>query len=299
MRIVTMMACKWGWVFACASAVAATPQRIHSSELLACSGLPCADFQAAGTSIKLLIDTGNAHSVLDLDRAKALGLTLAPYQSKSGQLVPGYQVGTLKDLRLGSESLGDVQVLVTDLKADIDKGVYPRADGSLSYRDLKDRVMTLDFRAHSIGLASASNAVDCGTPCGTLSYPTFGNKGPPIVASTGFAIHGVAITMQVDTLYSGTMLIYPSSVAKVGLADQSLSKRLRTFPYTDGGVEMAEGSVDHEDFGDRQLLRSAPVYFATPNVHLPDGLFDGTVGVGLLKDRVVTFDFHANRLQIG
>jgi hypothetical protein len=131
-----------------------------------------------------------------------------------------------------------------------------------------------------------------------LSYPTFGSQGPPIVASSGFSVNGIAVTVQVDTLYSGTMLIYPTAVAKAGLAQQSLSKHLRKFPFTDGGVDMAEATVDKEAFGARELLTHAPVYFVTPQVHLPDGLFDGTVGVGLFKDRVVTFDFRANRLQI-
>jgi hypothetical protein len=297
MNLAPLFAGPLGLMVISSGALAATPATV---ELQACSGLPCATFQSAGpASYKLLIDTGNAQSVLDLTRAKALGVALVPYQSKSGQVVPGYQIGTLKGLTLGGESLGDVKFLVIDLQKDIDKGEFPPVDGSLSYRDLKDRVLTLDFRQHRIGISNASASVDCATSCGALSYPTFGTQGPPIVASTGFAINGVAITMQVDTLYSGTMLIYPTSVAKVGLADQSLSKHMRTFPFTDGGVEMVEGRVDKEAFGVRELLTHAPVYFATPKVHLPDGLFDGTVGVGLLKDRVVTFDFHANRLHIG
>jgi hypothetical protein len=297
MNIAPLLAGSLGLIMISGSALAAEPRSV---EMQSCSGLPCATFQTSGpASFKLLIDTGNAQSVLDLNRAKALGVALVPYQSKDGKVVPGYQVGTLKGLTLGGESLGDVKFLVVELQKDIDKGDFPPADGTLSYRDLKDRILTLDFRQHRIGVSNASASVECAAGCGTLSYPTFGIQGPPIVASTGFAINGVAITMQVDTLYSGTMLIYPTSVAKVGLADQSLSKHMRTFPFTDGGVEMAEGRVDKEAFGVRELLTHAPVYFATPKVHLPDGLFDGTVGVGLLKDRVVTFDFHANRLHIG
>ena len=61
---------------------------------------------------------------MDLQRAEALGVALAPSQSISGEVVPGYQIGTLKGLTLGNESLGDVKLL---------------ADGTLSYRDLKDR----------------------------------------------------------------------------------------------------------------------------------------------------------------
>jgi hypothetical protein len=37
------------------------------------------------------------------------------------------------------------------------------------------------------------------------------------------------------------------------------------------------------------------LYFATRKVHLPDGMFDGTVGNELFLGHVLTLDFHANR----
>lgn len=45
-------------------------------------------------------------------------------------------------------------------------------------------------------------------------------------------------------------------------------------------------------------LANAPLYFATPKVHAPDGMFDGTVGAGLFAGHVLTFDFHANRFTM-
>jgi hypothetical protein len=51
-------------------------------------------------------------------------------------------------------------------------------------------------------------------------------------------------------------------------------------------------------FVGKDLASDAPLYFATPQVHLPDGMFDGTVGVELFTGHSVTFDFHANRFWI-
>jgi hypothetical protein len=133
---------------------------------------------------------------------------------------------------------------------------------------------------------------------GVLTYPTFGQSGPAIVATTGFQVNGQPITVQVDTLYGGTLLIYPTSVAKLGLTAQANSSRIRKFPFTDGGVDMIEGKANAESFGAARLANDAPLYFATPQVHLPDGMFDGTVGIELFTGRSVTFDFHANRFWI-
>lgn len=264
--------------------------------LLDCSGLPCAAFHADSGPVKLLIDTGNAVSVLDLASAQAMKLELTPYKRANGEVVPGYQSALLKHVQLGGELIGDVTVLVVDMKDDIAKGVFPKADGSLSYRALKDRVLTLDFQGHRLSLSSA--APDCHDDCGTLSYPTFGPKGPPIVVSSGFEVNGVPVSMQVDTLYSGTMLIFPNAVDKTGLGVQSHATKLRNFPFTDGGVDMIEAEVPRETFLGHSLRAPAAVYFATEKVHTPGAMFDGTVGAELFRNRKVTFDFKANRLRV-
>jgi hypothetical protein len=280
------------------TSLAAFSARGADAPLLRCQGLPCADFTASQVpKLRLLIDTGNAKSILDLERARALGATLAPYLNQKGEAVPDYQIATLHGLMLGKDPVGDVQFLVLDLKPSIGEGSFPRADGSLSYRELKERMLVLDFKRERLTLKAPAD--ECAARCASLSYPTFGNKGPPIVVSSGFEINGVALSMQVDTLYSGTMLIYPPAVERAGLVRQSHSVRQRKFPFTDGGVEMIEAEGAREGFAGHLLSSHAPVYFATEKVHTPDGLFDGTVGSALFKNQRVTFDFHHNRFWLG
>jgi hypothetical protein len=98
------------------------------------------------------------------------------------------------------------------------------------------------------------------------------------VVTTGFQINGQPVTMQIDTLYAGTMLIYSTSIEKLGLQHEAAASRIRNFPLTDGGVEMIEGQATTESFGSQRLLAGAPLYFPTPKVHQADGMFDGTVG---------------------
>jgi hypothetical protein len=135
-------------------------------------------------------------------------------------------------------------------------------------------------------------AAACAGSCGNLSTPTFGKKGPPILAATGFSINNQPVTAQIDTLFSGTLLVYPTSVNKLGLTKAAQTGKKRFFNYTDDGVDMLEGRAETEAFGKSVLARNTTVYFATPAVHLPDGMFDATVGHELLRNSVVSLDLH-------
>jgi hypothetical protein len=264
-----------------------------------CSGLPCVEVTANGIPLKMLIDTGNANSVLDLAKAKELGLELKPLLGPDGKPYVKFSTATIKNIKLGDMVLGDVEVLVANLQPTIQKGKRPAGDGSLAYTAFADRILTIDYKQQKISASEVLKTdIPCPGFCGTITTPTFGKDGPPIVATTGFQVNGKPVTVQVDTLYSGTMLIYPTSVDKLGLNAQQQSTKTRAFPYTDGGVDMIEGVANAETFNTDALRKDAPLYFATPSVHLPDGLFDGTVGHELFSGRVVTLDFHAHHFWI-
>jgi hypothetical protein len=265
--------------------------------LLECSGLPCVDVTVAGGKhLKMLIDTGNVNSVLDRTIAEGMGITLQPVKGPDGKPYPGYASGTIPNIRVGDVALGDIKMLVVNLKSSIDKGVMPAADGALAYTAFKDRVLTIDYKNHRVNVSGVLKAAaPCPQSCGTITNPTFGKQGPPIVVTTGFQLNGKPLTMQIDTLYEGTMLIYPTSVDKLGLAGQQSSAKTRMFPFTDGGVPMMESTASKESFENQLLRKNATLYFATPKVHLPDGMFDGTVGNELFLGHVLTLDFHGNR----
>ena len=265
--------------------------------LLECSGLPCVDVTVAGGKhLKMLIDTGNVNSVLDRTIAEGIGIILQPVKGPDGKPYPGYASGTIPNIRVGDAALGDLEMLVVNLKSSIDKGVMPAADGALAYTAFKDRVLTIDYKNHRVNVSGVLKAAaPCPQSCGTITNPTFGKQGPPIVVTTGFQLNGKPLTMQIDTLYEGTMLIYPTSVDKLGLAGQQSSAKTRMFPFTDGGVPMMESTASKESFENQLLRKNATLYFATPKVHLPDGMFDGTVGNELFLGHVLTLDFHGNR----
>lgn len=272
---------------------------MQSVPLRMCSGLPCVDATVEGShQLRLLIDTGDANALLDDLAASRLNLQLQAARGADGKPVPGYSVAWLRGLNIGSKRLGDVRVIVTNLKTMTDNHA-PDADGFLTYPAFKDRLLRLDFAHEQLSFSEPlTTPVACSGKCGNLQYPTFGTSGPKIVLSTSFSVNGKPISAQVDTLYTGTVLIYPQAVAKLGLEKESQSSTKSFFPYTDGGVEMTRGTASTISFLDVPLARKSALYFATPKVHTPDAMFDATVGTAILMRSIVTFDFHDNWISI-
>jgi hypothetical protein len=272
---------------------AQTPE-LRGSAMLDCSGLPCVDAVLAnGKHLRMLIDTGDQASIVDTDVAKQLGLETTPVNGKDGKPVAGYARATLTGVKIGDGQLGDVKVLVLDIAKHIKRDRMPACDGSITYAAFKDRLLQLNYVKRQVRFSEPlAREVACTEKCGDLTLPTFGKQGPPIVLATGFAVNQKPITAQIDTLFSGTLLVYPTSVEKLGLQTEAQSQKMHFFPYTDDGVDMMEASAKTESFGGHTLANDAPLYFAGPEVHLPDGMFDATVGHALFLNTVLTLDFH-------
>jgi hypothetical protein len=100
-------------------------------------------------------------------------------------------------------------------------------------------------------------------------------------------------------MYSGTLLVYTASIEKLRLAEAAKTTKSRDFPFTDGGVKMKEAPAEKESFHGLTLSGPAPlVYFPTPDVHEPDGLFDATVGLELFYEAAVTLNFHDMTISV-
>jgi len=185
-----------------------------------------------------------------------------------------------------------------NLSDEMAKGTMPHVDGTLAYSAFKDRYLQLDFAAHIARISEAVDEVaDCGKICDKFSLITFGKQGPPIVVAKGFEINGKSVTAQVDTMFTGSLLVYSASIEKLGLSEAAKSTQKRKFLLTDGGVEMKEAPAKRESFHGLTLGGTHPkVYFPTEGVHEPDGLFDATVGLELFQNMIVTLDFHGMNL---
>ncbi len=271
-----------------------------SVPLLACSGLPCVEATiAGGKHIRMLIDTGDVQSILAEQAATAAGLELKDVNGADGKPVAGFQKTKLTGLKIGDVGLDDLMVLVVDLKA-VTNNHAPDADGFLTYPPFKNRLLRIDFIHKTVSIsAPLESAFACKGSCGVLEYPTFGKQGPPIVMTKSFSVNGKPLSVQVDSGYTGSLLVYPNAVSRLGLDAESQSTAKEFFTYTDGGVNMLKGSAKNVSFDGLSLVDNPTVYFATPEVHVPDGMFDGTVGLGVLSGSVVTFDFRDDWMSVG
>jgi hypothetical protein len=261
--------------------------------LLDCNGLPCVEARmGTGPNLKMGIDTGNVDSVLDLSYAEAAGLKSTaplPAGAPSGMfrtVIPSISVGSVK--------LTNVAALAMGLSDMIAQNQMPQVDGTLAYTAFKDRILEIDFVARKVRISEVLTApVACAGSCDKISLIKFGNEGPPIVVADGFEINGKKVSAQIDTLYSGTLLVYTASIEKLQLGEAAKTTKSRDFPFTDGGVKMKEAPAEKEGFHGVVLSGPAPlVYFPTPDVHEPDGLFDATVGVELFYKAALTLNFH-------
>jgi hypothetical protein len=205
---------------------------------------------------------------------------------------------SIPSVALGDSTFENVSVVVMDLSEIIAQNQMPHMTGTLAYTAFHDRILQLDFVSHRLRISEVlKSPAACAEPCDKISLIKFGEHGPPIVVAEGFTINQHAVSAQVDTMFTGSLLVYTPAIEKTGLAAQAKTAKERSFAYTDGGVKMKQARADSETFHNLAFT-DGTVYFPAPGVHEPDGLFDATVGLELLHDAILTLDFHDMNLSV-
>jgi hypothetical protein len=282
-----------------AAAAGAAPSDAITLRFTPCGGMICIPVTLSdGRSHQLLLDSGDINSWFMADTARGLGLTLEPVE-RDGNTVPGvFRLGQQsvslagrafpgRFLALGREQVGEQP---------------PEVEGALTYTLFKDKVLEIDYPHRTVRVLDPPPQAAAGPSGADLKLITFGKAGPPIVVGSGFSVDGRAVNAQIDTCYTGTLLVYDQAIGVLGLERAAAQGRPRYFPYTDGGVNMNAAATDSIAFGRYVLSRHpATVYFpgqGTNPVHQPDGLFEATVGNALFAHSVVTLDFHSMKVSV-
>jgi len=282
-----------------ARAAAGAPELVNLA-YTPCAGMICIPVTLAdGKSHVLLLDTGNVNSWLLADTARDIGLKPEPIE-QDGKALPGlYRLGEQKVSLQGQELTGRFLALSRQQTGELP----PEVEGALAYPLFKDRILQIDY-AHLVMRVLASGTTTAAPAGSELKFITFGKQGPPVVVAGGFRVNGKAISAQIDTCYTGTLVVYTTAIDRLGLGKAAGEGRSRPkfFPYTDGGVNMNEATTESVAFGS-QLLAPRPVlvYFPAESgnpVHEPDSLFEATVGNALFVHSVVTLDFHSMRISV-
>jgi hypothetical protein len=269
--------------------------------LLDCKGTPCIEARIGddSTLFKFVIDTGNVASIVDTKLMKSADLKPLHPPMPGGapiEMIPT-QIPTL---HIGSMAIAQVAAFGMDLTDMINQNQMPEVAGTLAYPAFKDRIVQLDFVANKFRISDIlTKPVKCVGKCDTISFITFGKEGPPIVVADGFTINTERVSAQLDTMYTGSMLIYTASIDRLSLNGANSTTDTRMFPLTDGGAAMRVADASEEGFQGITLAKEgAKVYFPTEAVHEPDGLFDATVGLELFRNTVLTLDFHDMTISV-
>jgi hypothetical protein len=262
-----------------------------------CDGLICIDVALDGAKPRnLMFDSGNVNQVVVAEVAREMGWTLEPMQ-RDGKAVPGiYRAGehrvSFGKVDAKSEFFAFDRALLGDYP--------PPGDGAITFTFFKDRAVQIDYPHHRLRISNiiATPVPERASGAGTLKLITFGEHGPPILVGSPFTVNGKSLRAQIDTCYTGTLLVYDAAVADLGLTKQG---KPELFRYTDGGVNMLATPAQSLGFGSRVIAKNPTLYFVGEGgnpVHQPDGLFEGTVGNALFAHSIVTMDFHAMTLDV-
>jgi hypothetical protein len=263
--------------------------------LVESDGVPCVNaIIGDGPELLFGIDTGNVSSALDTGTAKSAGLAVSAIPPPAP---PGFLRAIIPALHIGAVTLAGPHALVLDFAAN---QMPPKLAGTLAYTAFRDRVVQIDYAARRVRITAVLGApAAMPSPSDHFSLVTFGANGPPIVVAQGFELNGRPVTAQVDSMYTGSLLVYTASIGRLGLGELEGTAVPEFFPLTDGGVKMKAALARSESFHGIPLGGSGPkVYFPTPGVHEPDGLFDATVGAALFRDAVLTLDFRDGMISV-
>jgi hypothetical protein len=278
---------------------------MHEVPLIDCSGLPCVELTSSSVNVmRLAIDLASANAYLNMKTAQNRGLKLAPLKgSGGGGDISAVQQTVVPGAKLGDLPLGDFPFMVLELANDVQQGGKKKdawfpADGALTFGSFQNRRVQIDWSRHVLRISEPMpTPVDCPRDCGDLSTRRFGQYGPPTLTAAGFEIEGKEVDAQIDTLFTGTMFVYPPAVETLELTDVNKAKHKEEFPFMQGGLRLTRGIGVNYTYHRDALLNDSPVYFwSSKEEAAPKPGFDATVGTGLLSRALFTFDFKANKI---
>lgn len=243
-----------------------------------------------------LLDTSYDHSSIDESVARGLGWKLTAYSSK-GQVVPGLFLADESKPVAFAGIEGSAEFLVESKDP---KDAPTPWQGTLDYTFFKDRVLQIDYQHHVIRVSQLLKPDEHPKPGkGVLKLVNFHDWGPPIVVGGPFTVDGKSLEAQIDTSYTGSLLLFSGAEKSLGLERLEAQAKPRNFPITDGGVDMLGAQVDSTGFAGTVLAKPAMVYLPTPKVHQPyQERFQGTVGNEFFTGSVLTLDFHDMTLDV-
>jgi predicted aspartyl protease len=243
----------------------------------------------AGRTYEFLLDTGAQSVLLDSSVAKEAGLTeLGALEVRGASRSGGLHVLNLPRIDIGVAHLDDLVATSIDLRGAM--GGVSRIDGILGFPFFASSLVEIDF---------AHRTMRFGPPG---SFEPRGERVPldidrGLVEATFELDHRIAAPFIIDTGNSGELLLYrPFIAAHPGIVP--FSSAVVSNYGIGGAAPTYRSSLDELLLGDVPLYhRIADVVMAEKGA-FADRVDAGNVGLGILRNFVVTFDLSNSALYL-
>lgn len=250
---------------------------------------------STGTRVSVIVDTGasppfavfvSAEVAARLALAQSASIT--PSESTAiGPKPQSYRTAKLTRFELGPVALGPVDIAVLPMIDAMSAHVGRRIDAIIGYEFLKQRTVSIDYRAQRIDLAArhgdARRAIDfvLGSGKPLILVPVRINGSGPFV-------------MEVDTGATGSTLS-PAAAASAGVDTHGQGRMTGAGGQIDVGVAAATvgfGGIE------RALDRVAVSDSVTAIGTAAGTRIDGILGTDFFRDTVLTIDYPGRRLWL-
>ena len=246
--------------------------------------VPVVRVRTGAHELVMAIDTGDPQSTLSPQAAALLALTGMPVAG-----APRMQRSTLSGVQIGTTTLRDHPVFITDDVARMrpDAG-YP-IDGSLGFEAFKDRALTIDYAAGRVLFPTVIPEGET-TPITWLKYH---DRSPQLITFDGLSIDGFPVTAQFDTFMSKNAIVFITK-----LPDLAVDPDQRAPRYTYEEAPLSPGRVGSLKLGNTLLAAHPLVYAADAKAHVPTTAIAAVLGDALFARRAVTIDFVNSNLIV-
>jgi predicted aspartyl protease len=242
-----------------------------------------------GKTYAFLLDTGAQSVLLDSSVAKAAGLTqFGALEVRGASRTGGLHVLTLPRIDIGLAHLDNIVATSLDLHGMI--GGVSRIDGILGFPFFASSLVELDFTHHTMRFGMPGSFAPRGQ-----RVPLDVDRG--LVEANFRLDQSIDAPFIVDTGNSGELLLYrPFVTAHPGIVPASTESVAN---YGIGGA-----APTYRSTLDELLLGDVPLYHRVTDVVMADkGAFAdqvdaGNVGMGILKNFIVTFDLSNGALYL-
>lgn len=232
----------------------------------------------------MMLDTDTDPSAIQLDVARRLRLKLKAVGEKGAAFET-----SLSQVRVGGLKADKVNAIAADLSG-LSKRLGARLDGVLGYSFLQGRIVQIDYPGHVVRFFSSSPYSDDELRQNSATRSTLHfTSGGDVDVEDG-SVNGQNVHATLDTGSSGSVMITPKAIKKLGLTHQAQQAAGAESEGFSGKFASKKGQIDQLRIGKINIEHPAAMFWAEGSGH-DEVFFDINVGNAILKDFVVTLDY--------